>query len=309
MSRVGIVVCALIASFALATPGGACAQVRNTRGSTRRAGSRGGQASAHGGSVRERRGSRRSSRDDDDDDDDRYDDDDRRGGRRGYERTRRRRLVVDVSYDVSGCVYVEDGYCYYDEDVYVGASMISFGFSLDVLGGVFPTDPNGLSSRRLVSGDLDAGLFGTLGAGVRGWLLYDRLRLGVLGQVGAGLRTQTIELPADAVVEAGSTVGDGWWSGWYGFAAYQPQLSDLVQLWFGVRAGVSTFATTLEANGRRYGSLERAFFAAGPEIGLMLSGDGVGVMFWAFADLAQPGVAQLSIAFVYEEPKPQGSAF
>lgn len=205
---------------------------------------------------------------------------------------------------------MRDGYCYYVEYEYLGSSTVFLGFSLDAIGGVFPSNLNGLSSARVLGGDVDAGVLPTLGAGARAWLLYDRLRAGAIVQGGAAISTRGVPLRATDVFEEDSRTSDAWWYGVWGFGAYQPQLSDLVQLWLGARLGFHSLSMTVDWRGRSYDTLDRLFFSAGPEVGLMLSGDdGVGIMFWGFADLAQPGMAQLSVAFVYEQPKPRGAAF
>lgn len=214
------------------------------------------------------------------------------------------------TYGPDDCDYVEDGYCYYRERYYTGSSTFSFGFSLDVVGSVYATNVNGLSSARVLGQDLDAGVVPGFGGGFRAWILYDRLRVGGMYHAGAAFRTADPQLRDTDVFEEGSRLGGGWWWGAWAFAAYQPQLSDLVQLWFGARAGFHTVMLNVEVTGRAYDEVSRPFFSAGPEVGLMLSQeDGVGIMFWGFADLALPGHATLSIAFVYEAPKPEGAAF
>lgn len=252
---------------------------RDTRGSTRRAGSR------------EARGSR--------------DLDARRA--RSRRRRRRWRRRWEPRYTRADCLYVDDGWCYYDRWDGGGAG-VSMGFSLDYLGGIVPTDPNSLSTPR-GDGSVDAGLFATTGGGARLWLLYDRLRAGILAQGGGAFRAGRAQAPAGHAIEAGSRVGDGWWWSTYGFVAYQPQLSASVALWLGGRVGVHALTAVLEWEGRRYDDLDRVFLSAGPEVGVMLSGGSVGLMIWAFTDLAQPGLSQLSLAFVFEEPRPDGPAF
>ncbi|MBX3272442.1 MAG: hypothetical protein KF729_19440 [Sandaracinaceae bacterium] len=229
--------------------------------------------------------------------------------RRGYRRERHRRSAAEASAEGLACVYVEDGHCYYDEVVYVGASELAFGFSIELVGGLYATSLNGLSSPRLEGGDLDAGIVPIAGAAVRGWLLYDRLRLGVVLQLGAAIRARETPLTGRGVFEEGSALGDGRWNGVWGFAAYQPQLSELVQLWFGGRVGVSELWAAVEWSGRSYASLQRVGFSLGPELGVMFSGDALGVAIWAFVDLAQPGAGQLSVGLVYEEPRPPGAAY
>lgn len=293
--------------MALAQPLDALAQSRqgDTRGSTRR---------VSGSSSRGSSSSRSRSRSRYDDDDDDYDDDDdrayargarRRPGRRFHRRRRQRLRLVATPTE---CAYVRGDWCYYDDWVYVGDSVLSLGLSLDAIGGVFPSDLNPLSGSRL-RGGLDAGMLATSGVGVRLWFVINRLRFGAMAQAGAAWPTASPQLEARGDFEAGSEPGDGWWTAYYAFAAYQPQLSPEVQLWFGGRLGVHHVALGVEWAGRRYDYIDRFFFALGPEIGVMFSVDSVGLMVQAFTDLMQPGLTQLTVGFVYEEPRPPGSAF
>lgn len=128
--------------------------------------------------------------------------------------------------------------------------------------------------------------------------------------LGTALPTGTLSRQASDAFEDDTELGNPFWLGVWGFAAYQPQLSDLVQLWFGARAGFHVMSIDVEAHGRPYDDVELPFFSAGPEVGIMLSQeDGVGVMFWGFADLAIPGSATLTVAFVFEQPKPRGAVW
>lgn len=252
----------------------------------------------YGSSSRRSSGSRsHRSHDRDDDDDDDY----------GYRRSRRRRRRWHPRLLASDCVYVDDGWCYYDAP---GADLggLSVGFSLDYLGGIFPTDPNGLASER-VDGHVDVGLLATTGGGGRVWLLYDRLRIALMGQGGGAWRASRAQPPTSPTIEAGSRVGDGTWFSVYLAGGYQPQLSDVVSLYLGGRLGVHALFMPLEWDGRPYDSLHRVFFSGGPEVGVLLSDGAVGLMVWAFADLGQPGMSQLSIALLVEDQPHDGSAF
>ncbi|MCA9611012.1 MAG: hypothetical protein KC619_35705 [Myxococcales bacterium] len=274
----------------VAAPRGVEAQARrisrsssrhDTRGSTRRVGSR------------ESRGSSR-----------------RRARSAPSRRTRRRtRRRWRSSYGPSDCVYVQGDWCYYDtwEGGYADP-FFGLGFSLDYVGAVFPTDPNGLSSAR-APGDVDAGVLTETGGGARVWLLYDRLRIGFALQGGGAWRISRAQPPSGGAIEAGSRLGDGWWLGGWGFGAYQAQLADSVALFLGARAGVHALFVALEWEGRTYDTLERVFFSAGPEVGVLLSSGAVGLMIQAFADLAQPGFAQISFAFVFEDDPHEGTIF
>lgn len=219
----------------------------------------------------------------------------------------RERIVPGVVYD--RCDYYDDGYCVYDTWDYVGESVVGLAFSVGVLGGLFPSDISGLSNGRVLGPDLSAGILPTYGLDARAWLTYGRLRLGGIVQVGGASAPNGVALREGDIFEAGSEAGDGWMTAIYGFAAYQPQLSELVQLWLGARVGYHALELPVRSIGRAYTSVGRGFLSAGPEIGVRLSAGTVGVMLWGFADLAQPGSAQLVLAFVFEEPKPPGSAF
>lgn len=276
----------------------------DSRGSTRRVSS---SRSRSRSSSRSR--SRSRSRDDDDDDDRSY----ARGGtvrrrgntRRFYRRRRQRLRLVATQTD---CAFVTGDWCYYDDWIYTGDSTLSMGFSLDGIGGVFPSSVNHLSGRRL-RGGLDAGALPTAGVGARLWMVINRLRLGAMAQAGGTWPTANVQLDALGDFEAGSQPGGGWWTAYYAFAAYQPQLSPEVQLWFGARVGVHHIALGIDWDGRRYAYVDRFFFALGPEIGVMFSVDSVGLMIQAFTDVMQPGLTQLTVGFVYEEPRPPGAAF
>jgi len=185
---------------------------------------------------------------------------------------------------------------------------VSLGVSLDGIGGLYVSSNGSLTGNRLREG-LDAGVVMTAGVGIRLWMVINRLRLGAIAQAGGAWPTERLRLGDRGTFEDGSTPGDGWWTAYYGIAAYQPQLSPEVQLRFGGRIGVHHIALGVEWDGRRYAYIDRLFFALGPEIGVMFSVESVGLMISAFTDLMQPGLTQLTVSFVYEEPRPPGAAF
>jgi hypothetical protein len=207
------------------------------------------------------------------------------------------------------CSYVRGDWCYRERTTYYGDSIVGLGLSVGVVGGLFDADLNGLSGSRVTGNDVSAGVLPDVGGDFRMWLTWGRARFGGMIQTGwvqppAG--DVTIE---GGVFEEGSWLDAGWFLGVWGIGAYQPHLSDLVQLWLGARAGFHLLELGVVSNGRRYASVARPAFSAGPEIGVRLSADLVGVMLQGFADLAQPGHGQLVLSFVYEEPKPPGAAW
>lgn len=187
--------------------------------------------------------------------------------------------------------------------------MFGIGLSAGVTLGLFDASFNGFSSSRVFGDPVDAGLLVPFGLDVRAWAVFGRARLGVAASFGALPAPSGIQLAPEDVFEAGSSVTTGYWWGLWAIGAYQPQLSDEVQLWLGARVGGHFAGLPVEWSGRPYAEVSRGFFSAGPELGLRISDDTVGVMFWGFADLAQPGHAQLVVSFVFEEPKPPGAAF
>lgn len=243
----------------------------------------------------------------------------RRIGRRAGSRVRRargrshalwRRRRFDERYDdPRRCAYVEDGYCYSANELpYDGTPVVSVGASLDLVAGLYPTGPNGLPNERNPAGDLDAGVFPTLAGGFRFWVLYDRLRLGLAIQVGHAWAVGGT-VPAGGAYEPGSAVEGGLVNAYSVTGGYQPQLSELVSLYIGARAGLHLLMAGVAWEGRRYDALTRVALTAGPELGVLITEGTVGLMIWGFADLAQPGVAQLSVALHFEGPRPQGAVF
>lgn len=211
--------------------------------------------------------------------------------------------------DHDDCSYVRGDWCYRERVLYYGDSLVGFGLSLGVVGGLFDTGLNGLGGDRVVGDGVSAGVLPTLGIDARMWLGWGRARFGAAMQLGwAGPPTQQAALER-GVFEEGSQLADGMFLGVWGIGAYQPHLSDLVQLWLGARAGFYLARLGVVTNGRRYASVVRPAFSAGPELGVRLSADVLGVMFQGFADLAQPGHGQLVVSFVFEEPKPPGAAW
>lgn len=189
-----------------------------------------------------------------------------------------------------------------------GDGRIGFGVSLGALAGLFDGGSNPLSSPR-ARGPVPVGLVAPSGFDLRLWLVVDRLRLGAMGQVGPSVLVDAWRADGADAFEAGSRAGVGHWGSGYVFAAYQPHLSDLVQLWLGGRFGFYGLLVPVESNGHPYAALSRFFVSVGPELGVRVSDGLVGLLIWAFADLAQPGSAQLIASFVFEIPKPPGAAF
>lgn len=187
-------------------------------------------------------------------------------------------------------------------------ALVGTGFSLGGGVGVFDASSNPLSSAR-ASHPAELGLLLPMAFDTRVWLVIDRLRLGAGGQVGPSPLLGHWEPRDGDAFEVGSRAEAGIDWAAYLFGAYQPQLSEWVQLWLGARLGVQGHEFPVVVNGRRYEKLSRSFVSVGPELGVRLSAGPMGVMLWGFADLTQPGSAQLIAAFVFEWPKPTGSAF
>lgn len=201
-----------------------------------------------------------------------------------------------------------DGWCYYDEAVDDGDPSVPFGLSLGFVGAVLPTQLQGLWGDRVLGPDLDVGALAPLGVDARIWTGWDRFRIGALVQGGGVPASGPVGRSEDAF-EDGSSLTDGWWLSLYGVAAYQPHLDDVVQLWLGGRLGGHLLGLPVTSLGRPYDSVRRSYVSAGPEVGVRFSAGPVGLMIWGFADLASPGLVQLTAAFVVEGPKPPGAAF
>lgn len=162
-----------------------------------------------------------------------------------------------VAYDDDGAYDRGDG-----EPPPVGIGM-SFGVTL----GVFDADFNPLSSTRAARA-IDAGLLLSSAFDGRFWIVFHRLRAGFALQGGAAFMLRDWQPQDGDAFEEGSSAQPG--SDWKGylFGAYQPQLSEHVQLWFGGRIGIHGQSIPIAVDGRPYASLGRFFVSLGPELGV-----------------------------------------
>ena len=234
-------------------------------------------------------------------------------GRSARQRRRRRnRVRLTRGFDRSRCDYVDSaGYCVYDDyyDYYSYDSEVAFGFSLGTVAGVFSSDDNGLRSPRTGPRDLRLGVLFPVGFDGRLWTGYGRFRIGASGQVGGVPAGSAAGFPRGAdAFEPGSRLDTGFFWSLHLIGAYLPQLSDEVQLWLGGRLGMHVITQSVLSEERRYTYVDRFFLSAGPEVGVRFFPHEVGLVVWAFADLAQPGYVQITAALVVDLPKPVGGA-
>ncbi len=219
---------------------------------------------------------------------------------------RRRRvriaLVPGVPLD-EPCDRIVDGDCIQDRWEYVGESMVGFGFSAGLVGSVMSTSNNPLSTARVVGGGIDAGVLPAVGLDGRAFLVHGRFRVGGVLQGGAAAVPSAVSLAG--AFEEGSSLGGGFQLGVWGTMAYAPQVADILQLWIGGRVGWHLLELDVRWQSRLYDRVSRSFVSAGPELGVRFDDGGpAGLMLWVFADLAQPGLVQATLAFHFEEPRP-----
>lgn len=185
---------------------------------------------------------------------------------------------------------------------------IGVGFAIGSSFGVFDASLNPFSSVHAARA-IDPGLLLSTTLDQRVWLVVDQLRAGLGGQIGASYLLGDWRPHADDAFEEGSNAQFGRSFSLYALCAYQPQLSDTIQLWFGGRLGLQTFSFHVATRGWRYAQMARDFVSLGPELGVRFSEGYLGLTIWAFADLTQPGSAQLIASFTFEAPKATGQAF
>jgi hypothetical protein len=225
-----------------------------------------------------------------------------------WSRRRRVRIAIVPGLALDGCARIVDGYCIQDRWEYVGDSMMGFGFSAGLVGALIATSNNPLSNARVTGAGLDAGLVPSIGVEGRAFLVYGRLRLGAVLQAGVAAVPGAVAL--QGAFEEGSQLGAGHHLGVWGFLAYAAHVADIVQLSIGGRAGWHLLELDVRWQNRLYDRVSRSFVSIGPEVGVRLDDGGpAGVMFSVFADLAQPGLVQATVAFHYEEPRPPTPAW
>ena len=189
------------------------------------------------------------------------------------------------------------------------ANGLDVGIALDVMGGIFNSELNGLSGPRTSAQDVHAGILPSFGAGARAWLGIERLRLGMAAGGGALGRLEAARFPTDGAFEGGSELGVASYWDLHLVGAYAPQLSEAVSLWLGGRVGMHVVSAALEWNGRHYGDVDRVAFSIGPEVILHLADGPFGIQLAAFADLGQPGLVRLTASLVIESGRVDGPAF
>lgn len=229
-----------------------------------------------------------------------------RGESAGPRWSRRRRVRVALAPGrvlEHPCDRVVGDYCIYDRWEYAGDSMLGWGFSLGGVASLLVTSESPLTNARLPGAAIDAGLVPAGGVEGRAFGVYGRLRFGAVLHAGGAGVPAAVRL--GGAFEEGSDVSGGFHFGVSGLLAYAPQVADSVQLWLGVRAGWYLLSLDVRSQGRLYDRLHRSFVTAGPEVGVRFDDGGpAGVMLWVFADLAQPGHVQATVAFHFEEPRP-----
>ena len=247
-----------------------------------------GSASADGGRVRERP----------------------RGEPAWHRRTFHRIAVDDPLYLAGGydCVRIHDGICEYPEDVYIGHRRVGFGLSIGGAGTLYDGDTHAFEDARGHGRPIAAGRFGLAGVDLRAMAVINRLRVG--GVISGGGTIHPSRQGVDhGAYEEGSALAEGWYWGLSPFVAYAPQLGPHVQLWLAGRIGFQFESLYVTSRGRRYSSLTRTTFSVGPELGVRVSADDVGVRLYVFADLVQYGNVTAAVAFTWEFPTPAGEAF